>query len=197
MTATGTPEDVVKAAASIARDAAAGRLEVSALDAKLEAACRDLAGTVVGPADPLWALQVDIARQVLSHGGVPTTELAEWLAVQRRRENPNADQDGQGATEATGGAEAADGADALAEASSEASEAHSAENNSTPDDAAAVAADAAAQLVNVLAPLAAEPKPEPAAEPADTGCGCAAHTAKRGPKFNGTVLARGRGLPGQ
>ena len=40
--------------------------------------CRELFGTVL-------PLHVDIARQVLALDGMPADELAEWLAVARRR----------------------------------------------------------------------------------------------------------------
>ncbi|WP_420093559.1 flagellar hook-length control protein [Mycobacteroides abscessus] len=178
-----TKHDAISAAMDLADDVAQGRVDPAELDASLEAACRDLMGTIAGPDDPLWALQVQIARGVLAAGGIEPDELAEWAAVGRRR--------------AQGGLEPAEPADVPTDADSDATEAHSGENGTAPDDAEP--ADAAVQLVDVLAALAAEPEPEPTAdpEPADTGCKCAAHTAKRGPKFGGTVLARGRGLPGQ
>jgi hypothetical protein len=81
-----TAEDVIRAAASVGRDVAEGRLDPAALDGAVTDECRTLFGVVVGPDDPLWALQVDIARQVLSLGGVSADELSEWLAVARRRE---------------------------------------------------------------------------------------------------------------
>ncbi|OBJ46836.1 hypothetical protein A5630_10860 [Mycolicibacterium mucogenicum] len=82
---TVTPEDIVKGAASVARDAAEGRLSPANLEAQLEAELRAVVGTVVGEGDPLFDLQRDIARGVLAVGGVPTDELAEWLAVARHR----------------------------------------------------------------------------------------------------------------
>lgn len=80
-----TTDDVIKAATSVARDAAEGRLNPATLEAQLETELRALVGVVAGPADPLFALQVDIARGVLAAGGIPAAELAEWLAVARRR----------------------------------------------------------------------------------------------------------------
>lgn len=80
-----TTEDVITAAASIARDAAEGRLAPTDLEATAVAECRALFGAVAGPGDPLWDLQVGVARQVLSLDGVPADELAEWLAVARLR----------------------------------------------------------------------------------------------------------------
>lgn len=80
-----TPEDAIKAASSIARDVADGRLAPTDLEAQLETELRGLVGAVIGPDDPLFALQVEIARGVLAVGGVPAGELAEWLAVARHR----------------------------------------------------------------------------------------------------------------
>lgn len=82
---TMTPEDAIKAASSIARDAADGRLSPTALQDQAVAELREMVGTVVGPDDPAWSLQCDIARQVLALDGVPADELAEWLAVARLR----------------------------------------------------------------------------------------------------------------
>lgn len=80
-----TQADVVTAAMALARDVAEGRLDPATLQQQAVAECRALAGEVSGPDSPLWSLQVDIARQVLSLGGIPATELAEWAAVFRRR----------------------------------------------------------------------------------------------------------------
>lgn len=82
---TMTPEDAIKAASSVARDVADGRLDPADLEATAVAECRALFGTVAGPGDPLWALHLDVARQVLALDGVPADELAEWLAVARQR----------------------------------------------------------------------------------------------------------------
>ncbi|HTX96516.1 MAG TPA: hypothetical protein VME67_17620 [Mycobacterium sp.] len=50
-------------------------------------ACRALFGVVgSGPSDPLWDLHRDVCRQYLEAGGLTSAEIAEWLAVQRRRE---------------------------------------------------------------------------------------------------------------
>jgi hypothetical protein len=80
-----TASDVVTAAMGIAEDAAQGRLDPATLETQLETELRALVGTVIGEGDPLFALQVEIARGVLAVGGVPTDELAEWLAVARHR----------------------------------------------------------------------------------------------------------------
>lgn len=181
---TATKHDVIKAAMDIATDAAEGRLIPTELDNALAVACNELVGTVVGPDDPLFGLQTQIARQIIAAGGVPTDELAEWLAVQRRREGADADATTAVATEGQGGAEPVTGADVLTEADSDASGPHSPENDAAP-------ADADADPVE----LAADAEPGTQEATAATGCGCAAHTAERGPRFGGTVLARGRGLP--
>jgi hypothetical protein len=81
-----TIEDVIRAAASVGRDVAEGKLAPAALDAAVTDECRELFGAVVGPSDPLWPLHVDVARQVLALGGVPADELTEWRAVARSRE---------------------------------------------------------------------------------------------------------------
>jgi hypothetical protein len=78
-----TKRDAIVSALAVAEDIDAGRIDPAVLDAELADRCRGLVGTVVGEGDPLWPLQIDITRQVLGLGGVPTTELAEWLAVGR------------------------------------------------------------------------------------------------------------------
>lgn len=81
----------ITAAMAVARDVAEGRLNPADLAAEFEADARSLFGAVVGPDDPLWPLQLDVARQILGLGGVPADELAEWLAVARRRESSDDD----------------------------------------------------------------------------------------------------------
>jgi hypothetical protein len=78
--------DVISAAMSVARDAAEGRMLAVDLEATAVAELRELFGTVTGPHDPLWMLQVDVCRAVLAAGGIPADELTEWLAVARQRE---------------------------------------------------------------------------------------------------------------
>lgn len=78
-----TAQDAIKAAMSVAKDVAEGRMDPAELDAVAVAECRELFGRVEGPADPLWDLHVDVARQVLGLDGIPVDELAEWLAVAR------------------------------------------------------------------------------------------------------------------
>jgi len=76
----------IKAAMSVARDLAEGQLSPAQMAAELEAHCRELFGQVIGPDDPLWELQVRVARGVLALGGIPANEIAEWLAVIRATE---------------------------------------------------------------------------------------------------------------
>lgn len=80
-----TTEDVIKAAASVARDVTEGRLDPAALDHAVADECRVLFGEVVGADDQLWPLHLDVARQVLAADGLSADELSEWLAVARSR----------------------------------------------------------------------------------------------------------------
>jgi hypothetical protein len=84
------PDDVIKAAAAVARDAAEGRLNPAALQEQAVAECRELFGTVTGPGNALWNLQVEVARDVLAQKGIPDYELTEWLAVARQHTPPSA-----------------------------------------------------------------------------------------------------------
>lgn len=79
-------QTAIKAAMSVAKDIAEGRIAPAQLADVALTECRSLFGAVVGPADPLWPLQAEVARQVLAAGGVPANELQEWLAVQRQRD---------------------------------------------------------------------------------------------------------------
>lgn len=80
-----TSEDAIKAAASVARDVADGKLAVAELERQAVAELSELVGTVTGPDDPVWPLQVQIARGVLAAGGIAATEFLEWAAVERHR----------------------------------------------------------------------------------------------------------------
>lgn len=81
----------VTAAMSVAQDIAEGKVDTGQLDAAVAAECRTLFARVEGPGDPLWELQVDVARQVLAvGGGVSSVELAEWTAVYRQAEGSEA-----------------------------------------------------------------------------------------------------------
>jgi hypothetical protein len=81
-----TKRGTIDAALSVAEDVQAGRLDAADLEGEVEAACRDLFGTVAGPDDPLFQLQVEVSRGVLAAGGIPADELLEWVAVARNRE---------------------------------------------------------------------------------------------------------------
>jgi hypothetical protein len=80
-----TKRDAISAAMGLAEDVADGKLTPAALESQAIEELRELVGTVVGPDDPAWPLQVDVARQVLALDGIPATELAEWAAVARQR----------------------------------------------------------------------------------------------------------------
>lgn len=80
-----TKRDAIDAALSMAEDINAGKINPANLDAELVDRCHELFGSVAGPADALWPLHVDVARQVLGLGGVAADELSEWLAVARQR----------------------------------------------------------------------------------------------------------------
>ncbi|MEC4857123.1 flagellar hook-length control protein [Mycobacteroides chelonae] len=125
-----TVEDMINAAASIATDAAEGRLDPEHLEQQMLTELRALFGTVVGAGDPLWCLQREIASGVLAAGGIPTDEMAEWLAVQRRRENPDA--------EPPSAAAPLDGSTTPPEAISSGSGELSPESDALPDDLADV-----------------------------------------------------------
>lgn len=81
----------VDAALVVAEDIAEGRITATTLEQAALAECRQLVGRVIGPDDPLWPLQVDVARQCLAVGGwITADELAEWVAVYRAVEPPPA-----------------------------------------------------------------------------------------------------------
>ena len=82
-----TPEDAIKAASSVARDVADGRLDPAQLERQAVAELKALMLVEPEPGSDLEALHTDSARRVLARGGIPADEVAEWLAVQRRREN--------------------------------------------------------------------------------------------------------------
>ncbi|OHT54091.1 hypothetical protein [Mycobacteroides chelonae] len=127
-----TTADLIRAATSVARDVSDGKLDPAALEAEMLTELRDLFVVVVGPEDPLWPIQTDVARQVVSRGGIEANELGEWLAVQRRRENPDAP------SEVLSAAVPLDGSTTSPEVVSDGSVAHSPENDDLPDDLADV-----------------------------------------------------------
>lgn len=145
-----TPEGVVKAAMSVATEAAEGRLHPNELERQAVAELSALMLIEPEPGSDLEALQADSARRVLARGGIPADEVAEWLAVQRRRENPDEADTDPPAVQAVLLAVPAEGADVLTEAVSHATVAHSAESD-------AVLADAEPEPA--LQPVAPEPAP--------------------------------------
>lgn len=113
-------QDVIRAAASVGRDVAEGRLDPDELDQAVVSECRELFGTVGGDGDPLWTLHRDVARQSIALGALSADELAEWVAVIRRREGV-----GSGAVTATDAPSSSGVDDAPPEPNSVLSVAHS------------------------------------------------------------------------
>lgn len=60
-----TKRDAIEAAMNLADDVASGKLDPAHLEQQLVTELRELFGTVVGAGDPLWDLQIDVARGVL------------------------------------------------------------------------------------------------------------------------------------
>jgi hypothetical protein len=81
-------DDAIKAAMSIATDVADGKLAPADLEAVAVAELTELFAEVVGPDNPVWPLQLQVARGILAAGGIPADELSEWAAVQRASEEP-------------------------------------------------------------------------------------------------------------
>lgn len=121
-----TTADLIRAATSVARDVSDGKLDPATLEQQLVTELCELFGTVVGAGDPLWDLQIDVARGVLAAGGIEANELSEWAAVAHRRENPDA--------EALSAAVPTGGADTPPEAISSGSGELSPESDALPDD---------------------------------------------------------------
>lgn len=80
-----TKADVINGAMSIADDVAQDRLSPATLEAQAVAELRELFGQVIGPGDPIWETQVDVARQAIALGALTADELNEWAAVMRHR----------------------------------------------------------------------------------------------------------------
>lgn len=77
----------ITSAMTVAQDVADGRVSATDLEQVAVAECRRLFATVIGGDDPLFGLQVEVARRVLDRGGLSVDELAEWVTVLRRRED--------------------------------------------------------------------------------------------------------------
>ncbi|WP_409437217.1 hypothetical protein [Mycobacterium sp. SMC-14] len=89
MTAFGAPDvAAAEAVAVLMTEVSEGRLTAAAMADRAAARCREVFGQCDGPTDPLWPVHVDLCRAVLGHAGLPASELAQWLAVARNRENP-------------------------------------------------------------------------------------------------------------
>lgn len=127
-----TKRDTIEAAMSVADDVASGKLDPATLEQQMVEELQALVAVVVGAGDPLWPLQTEVARGVLAAGGLDADELAEWLAVARRRENPDAP------SETLSAAAPVDGSSTSPEVSSSGSVAHSPENDAADDDFADV-----------------------------------------------------------
>ncbi|WNG94475.1 helix-turn-helix domain-containing protein [Mycobacterium sp. ITM-2016-00318] len=80
-----TKHDAINAAMGLAEDVAEGRLDPAVLKQQAVTELRALFGTVVGPDDPAWDVQADVARQAIALGALTADELSEWAAVMRRR----------------------------------------------------------------------------------------------------------------
>ncbi len=80
-----TKHDAITGAMGVAEDVAEGRLDPAALEQQAVTELRDVFGTVVGPDDPAWGVQADVARQVIALGALTSEELSEWAAVMRVR----------------------------------------------------------------------------------------------------------------
>lgn len=78
---TVTPEDAIKAAASVARDIADGKLSPHDMQQQAVTELREQFGTVIGEGDALWTLHADVARQAVGLGALNPDELREWAAV--------------------------------------------------------------------------------------------------------------------
>lgn len=95
---TVTDADVVESAYAVLGGITDGSLSGAAVEQRAVEVCRRTFGAVGGPDDPLWPVQIDVARQVLGHCGIPAAELAQWLSAARSRENPGSATDCQSAS---------------------------------------------------------------------------------------------------
>lgn len=88
-----TDDDVVESAYAVIGELTEGSLSGAAVEQRAVEVCRRTFGAVGGPDDPLWPVQIDVARQVLGHCGILADELAQWLSAARSRENPGSATD--------------------------------------------------------------------------------------------------------
>jgi hypothetical protein len=99
MTAPARPSPDLAAAEAVAvlmTEVSAGTLTAATMADRAVARCREVFGQCDGPTDVLWSVHVEICRAVLGHGGLPASEVAQFLAVARNRENPGAAADSTG-----------------------------------------------------------------------------------------------------
>ncbi len=190
----------IKAAASVARDAAEHRLSPADLEAQAVEELRSLVGTVVGPDDPAWELQVEVARQAIALGALSADELSEWAAAMRHR--AGAASHGPGPHDDPG--EAVSSASGATRGQSGGSEALDADADGRNPLTGTITPPLSGNSDLAGDPPLTEPEPEPEAEtdtePAD-GCGCddtptlvTLADGRRIPSHR--IAARGRGVPG-
>jgi hypothetical protein len=79
-----------EAVAVLMTEVSEGRLTAATMADRAVQRCREIFGQCEGPTDPLWPVHVDVCRAVLGHGGLPASELAQWLAVARSHQNSGA-----------------------------------------------------------------------------------------------------------
>ncbi|MCA4726894.1 hypothetical protein [Mycolicibacterium fortuitum] len=92
MTAPAHPAPDLAAAEAVAvlmTEVTEGTLTGATMTERAADRCRQMFGSVAGSEDPLWPVQLDVARQVLGRGGIAAAELAQWLSAARSRENPS------------------------------------------------------------------------------------------------------------
>jgi hypothetical protein len=82
--------NAVDAVAVLMRGVQEGSLTGAVMADRAVQRCREVFGQCDGLTDPLWPVHVDMCRAVLGFGGLSAAELAQWLAVARNRENPDA-----------------------------------------------------------------------------------------------------------
>lgn len=93
----------VEAIMDLAKDVAEGRVSPADLDREAAAKTLELYRIVDGPADPIWPIQVEIARQVMARGGIPLEEMQQWVAVAMSRANVSAGENVQVDSRDSGG----------------------------------------------------------------------------------------------
>lgn len=90
MTTAADIERCVGSLMQLARDLVDGKITPAEVEGPAVDQCRELFAHVAGPRDPLWELQVAVARKVIGLDGIPVAELAEWVAVLGGDDEPEA-----------------------------------------------------------------------------------------------------------